>query len=75
MKNKFIEFIKKEKNFIFGILYFIMSEVFVVYHTKIFEIYQIEIVHKILIFILIYFEIEFCKKGIGLLFPKVKHRE
>ena len=74
MKNKFIDFIKKEKNFIFGIGFITIDEIFIMYHTKIFKMYGMELKHRLLIFITMYFSIEFYKKGLLLLFPKVEHR-
>lgn len=68
-------FIKNEKDFIIGVCFFTISEILAIYHTKLFIRYNIELKCRVIIFIAIFFEIEFYKKGYHLLFFKGKHRE
>ena len=72
MKNKIVEFIKKEKDFFYGSFFLLISYFFSFYHVYIFKLYNISFSTRLLIAISFLFEIEFYFKGLNILFPKTK---
>ena len=67
---KFKEFIKNKKDFIFGIGYMVIGEIFVSLYSAIFKIYSINVKDALIIIFGIYFSFEFFNKGFKLLFDK-----
>lgn len=67
---KFKDFLKQEKDFMFGMFYLVLSDIFIVYSNRLFNFYNICPRDKILIFIFVFFELKFWSKGLELLFEK-----
>ena len=72
MDNKFIKFTKYEKSFLYSVSFLLIAEILSICFTKICKIYDINLKYRMLIFIIIYFEIQFFKKAFGLIFEKNK---
>ena len=72
---KFKEFIKNKKDYLFGIVYIIVGELFTLLYLPIFKTYSIYFEDRIIIYIGIYFSFEFFKKGFELFFDKNKRQK
>lgn len=72
MKNKFIEFIKKEKNFIFGIGYLVIGDILVSFYSAILKRYSISAKDAFIVIICVSYSFEFWGRAFKLFFEKNK---